>query len=226
MFRLPKSDPGRQTWIDALPPRADINTQTATIFVCERHWPTDAQFHITPGGHSKPSGPPSVFDVPPSCLPIPKPKPRTTNEPDAQLRYFLECDRISDYDSFHPESDLSKKYSNNVIFFQRNADSLKCTFLSSNLESVLILVTVFNRKTTTSPLTLTITKQGFRVPLKKLLNPNNGLTSVSQFFDCVHNALIHEISLSERLELVASSVENCIEHATDERIEGTRARPG
>ena len=39
-----------------------------------------------------------------------------------------------------------------------------------------------------SPLTLCPFKNGIRVPLGKILNPNNGLNCYSQFFEAVHVA--------------------------------------
>lgn len=216
VFRLPNSPVERQEWLDVLPPRSDIDMESAKIFVCERHWPADANFRRTPGGYSKPSVPPSVFSVPRSCLPTTKTKHRSTNAEDAQLKYFLQCDKITDFDSFNPEKCLSKKYAN--LHIQRDSNSLKCVFLSDDLQRVVLLVTVTNARTTSSPLTLIIRKQGYRVPLKRLLNPNNGLCSVTQFFDCIHFALNYELSSTEKLELIAASIDECIDCAKDEKI--------
>ena len=42
-----------------------------------------------PGESTKPVLPPNIFDVPPSCLPTPKPCPRPAKQEDRQLESFL-----------------------------------------------------------------------------------------------------------------------------------------
>ena len=51
-------------------------------------------------------------------------------------------------------------------------------------------IVVENKQVLTSPITLTAFKKGIRVPSGKLgLNPNNGVTSYSQFFEAVRRAV-------------------------------------
>lgn len=219
IFKLPKDDNERKKWINVIPPRADININSDKFHICERHWPESEKqnFKIMPGGHSKPTTVPSVFDVPPSCLPTPKYKPRTqTNVEDAQLRYFLEQDRIKSFKEFSPENDLQRKY--RYVFFERNDLELKCLFLSESFKELLFVATISNTSTLTSPLTLTIQKSGATVPLGKLLNPNNGLNSNSQFFDCIHFAVSYEVPYQTELLNLAEKLDDCILKCKDEKV--------
>ena len=114
-------------------------------------------------------------------------KASTTNVEDAQLQYFLSRDKINDFDSFHPEKCLAKKYSN--VYVQRDSNSLKCVFLAEYLQRVLILAVVTkNIQTATSPLNLIIKKQGYRVPL---INFSNLTTDYAQ----LHNSSTASTSL-------------------------------
>ncbi|KAF2352926.1 hypothetical protein FHG87_016319 [Trinorchestia longiramus] len=61
-------------------------------------------FVIKLGGGSMRLGiPPSIFNVPASCLPSPKPAPRPAKLKDQQLRYLLQKDKITSFDAFKPE---------------------------------------------------------------------------------------------------------------------------
>ncbi|KAF2348331.1 hypothetical protein FHG87_020913 [Trinorchestia longiramus] len=55
----------------------------------------------------RPEIPPSIFNVPASCLPSPKPAPRPTDVEDQQLRYFLQRDKITSFEALKPEPHTS-----------------------------------------------------------------------------------------------------------------------
>ncbi|KAF2356608.1 hypothetical protein FHG87_012637 [Trinorchestia longiramus] len=60
------------------------------------------------GGSMRPGIPPSIFNVPASCLPSPKLTPRPAKVENQQLRYFLQKDKITSFDAFKPERNLQK----------------------------------------------------------------------------------------------------------------------
>ena len=80
VFRLPKDQIERQLWINKLPPLKD--------------------FVKIPGGSTRSSIPPTLFNVPTSCLPVPKPSPRPKIVEDRQLEYFNKTDSISSLSDF------------------------------------------------------------------------------------------------------------------------------
>ena len=54
---------------------------------------------------------------------------------------------------------------------------------------------VYNKSTLCYPLTFFVTKNGMRIPLGKILNPNNGLNFYSQFFKAVHVAYDYNLQV-------------------------------
>ncbi|KAF2365705.1 Immunoglobulin-like domain [Trinorchestia longiramus] len=74
----------------------------------------------------RPGIPPSIFNVPASCLPSPKLTPRPAKVEDQQLMYFLQKD-ITSFDAFKPERNLQKQYKNLII--SRSKDRLLRDFL-------------------------------------------------------------------------------------------------
>ena len=67
-------------------------------------------------------------------------------------------------------------------------------------------VLVENKSTLCFPLLCFAYKSGVRVPLGIILNPDNGLTSYSQFDAVVHNCLSYEIPLDEVLRKVVTAL--------------------
>ncbi|KAF2351621.1 hypothetical protein FHG87_017621 [Trinorchestia longiramus] len=82
------------------------------------------------GGSMQPGIPPSIFNVPSSCLPSPKPAPHPVKVEDQQLRYFLQKDKITLFDAFKPERNLQKQYKNLII--SRLKERLVCLFMTDN----------------------------------------------------------------------------------------------
>ncbi|KAF2346595.1 Anticodon-binding domain, partial [Trinorchestia longiramus] len=82
----------------------------------------------------------SIFNVPASCLPSPKPASPPAKVEDQQLRYFLQKDKITSFDAFKPERNLQKQYKNLII--SRSKERLVCLFMTDNLNEVQIRPTV------------------------------------------------------------------------------------
>ena len=75
-FRLLQDAEEKKRWSKAIPRE---NTQdTKNTVVCEDHWPYGYK-KITVRGKERPASPPTIFEsIPPSVVPTPQPKPRTT----------------------------------------------------------------------------------------------------------------------------------------------------
>ena len=54
------------------------------------------------------------------------------------------------------------------------------------------------------PLTLSAFKNGMNVSLSKIFNPNNGLSSYSQFFEAVHSVVSYETPLEDTVNKVVT----------------------
>ncbi|KAF2351962.1 NYN domain limkain-b1-type [Trinorchestia longiramus] len=84
------------------------DTEKYKFFICEIHWGADPPLIKLRGGSMRPGIPPSIFNMPASCLPSPKPASRPAKVEDQQLRYFLQKDKITSFDAFKPERNLQK----------------------------------------------------------------------------------------------------------------------
>lgn len=200
VFRLPKDEAERQKWLDVLPPRDNFIIEPSKFFICERHWPENTQMINLPGGHTRPACAPSIFNVPSSCLPTPKPAPRQSKPEDQQLNYFLEKDKITSFSDFFPDKELHKKYDNLMI--SRSEDKFVCIFMSNNFKESYLTIIVHNKSTLCSPLTLSAFKNGISVPLGNILNPNNGLAYYSQFFEAVNSVCNYDLRVDDVIEKV------------------------
>ncbi|KAF2368623.1 hypothetical protein FHG87_000632 [Trinorchestia longiramus] len=129
----------------------------------------------------------SIFNVPASCLPSPKPAPHPAKVDDQQLRYFLQKEKITSFDAFKPERNLQKQYKNLII--TRSKERLVCLFMTDNFSECSLSVIFENQPTLCSPLTLSAFKNGISVPLFKILHPNNGLRSCAQSDETVRLAM-------------------------------------
>ena len=155
------------------------------FFICEKHCPADTQMVTIPGGSTRPVSPPSIFYVPSSCLPSPKPAPRQSTVEDLlNLKYFLK-DKILSFATFRPDNELHKTYKNIIITL--TVDKFVCLFMQSDF-SESNLINIVLKSTLCSPLTFSAFENGVSVPLGRILSPNNGLSSYSQFLEAVHSA--------------------------------------
>ena len=76
--------------------------------------------------------------------------------------------------------------------------------MSSNFRECELTVLLENKSTLCSPLVCFAYKNGIRVPLGTILNPNDGLSSYSQFDDVVHTCLSYKIPLDKALRKVVT----------------------
>ena len=101
--------------------------------------PVDTQMVTIPFESTRPVSPPSIFDVPSSCLPSPKPAPRQPTVEDQQLSYFLREDTILSFATLRPDKELNKPYKNIIISL--TLDKVLCLFMQSDFsESNLTIV--------------------------------------------------------------------------------------
>ena len=113
VFRLPKDPVDRQRWINVLPPLRGKVINPKTFRICRRHWPADTPTKPAQGGTRRPIDPPSIFEnVPASVLPSPKPPPRPAKDPNRNLEFFLENDKIKYFETFNPDSKLREECKN------------------------------------------------------------------------------------------------------------------
>ena len=176
--------------MNVLPPRDGFVIDLSKFFICEKHCPADTQMvtRSIPGGSTRPESPPSIFYVPSSCLPSPKPAPRHSTVEDLlnYLKYFLK-DKILSFARFRPDKELHKTYKNIIRSITRTVDKFVCLFMQSDF-SESNLINIVHKSTLCSPLTFSAFKNGVSVPLGRILSPNNGLSSYSQFLEAVHSA--------------------------------------
>lgn len=206
VFKLPKDDPERQKWLAVIPPREDLDvSQAKSFFVCEKHWPENPPLKKLPGGTTRPAVAPSIFDVPASCLPTARPPPRPAKQEDRQLEMFMARDRIKSFSDFVPDKRIQKDYDNVVI--SRSSDRCVFLFMSSDFDECKMTVIVENKSTLCSSLVCCAYKGGVRVPLGKILNPNNGLNSNSQFDAVVHACLNYKVPPEEVLRKVVTELQ-------------------
>ena len=126
-----------------------------------------------------------------------KPGPRLAKQEDRQLESFMKKDKISSFSQFFPAKNLNKKY--DYIITYRTNDRLVCSFMTKNFQDCEMTVIFENTSTLCSPLVLTAFKKDVRVPLYKILEPNNGLAYISQFFEAVHIAKCYVPSTKARI---------------------------
>ena len=81
VFKVPREDSEKKK-LEVLPPRKNFVIDPAKFFICEKHWPLKPPMVKLPGGFTRPAIPPSVFNVPSSCLLTAKPPLRSTNQED------------------------------------------------------------------------------------------------------------------------------------------------
>ena len=84
--------------------------------ICETHWPQNTPVLTTQGGITGPKLPPSIFNVPQSCLLTPKPPPRQPKTEYSQQSHFDNKDKFDTFTSFSPKKELHKKYNNELCF--------------------------------------------------------------------------------------------------------------
>ena len=130
---------------------------------------------------------------------------------DQQLNYFHKKDKILSFATFRPDKDLHKTYKNIII--SRTVDKFVCLFMQSNFSESNLTIIVHNKSTLCSPLTFSASKNGVSVTLGRILSPNNGLSSYSQFLEAVHSAKKYCIAVDVAVRKVASSLQQIVEQS-------------
>ena len=78
------------------------------------------------GGATRPKLPPSIFNIPTSSLPTPKPPPRKPKQEYAHQTFFDKNDKVFSFESFFPEKNMYKRYSN--ILQMRKENQITCFY--------------------------------------------------------------------------------------------------
>ncbi|KAF2355150.1 hypothetical protein FHG87_014092 [Trinorchestia longiramus] len=145
-----------------------------------------------------------IFNVPASCLSSPKPASRPAKVEDQQLRYFLQKNKITSFDTFKPECNLQKQKQYKNLIISRPKERLVCLFMTDNFSECSLSAIVENKPTLCSPLTLSAFKNGISVLLFKTLHPNNGLRSYTQFDETVRLAIHYDIPFDKTIQNVVT----------------------
>ena len=97
------------------------------------------------GGKCRLKLPLSLFNVPFSCLPTPKPPPRKQKSEFFQQSYFDNTDRFELFADFQPEKALLKKYPKVLIF--RLKQKITIIFINESETESEIVITVQDKRT-------------------------------------------------------------------------------
>ena len=170
------------------------------------------------GGLQRPKLPPSVFNLPPSCLASPTAPARKEKIEFATQSYFDKKDKLTSFTDFSPEKGLYKKYKDLLV--SRCKEKVVYLFMNECGSESQIVITVEDKSTLCSPLTLTAHKMGEKIAFpKNVVGPNNGFSRYSQFYEAVNFSLNYQVSsnghlkkVSERLDIV-----ECLDSMTEDR---------
>ena len=91
-------------WLDVIPKANQERAIGSSFRVCQKHWPDDSSFVRVQGGGTKPTVPPSVFEVPNSLLPSKKPTPRKEKVEFASQSFFDNKDKFGNFSDFSPNN--------------------------------------------------------------------------------------------------------------------------
>ena len=72
--------------------------------------------------------------------------------------------------------------------------------MTENFSECILSIVVDSNPNLCCPLTWNALKKGIKIPLSKILNPNNGLRSYSQFNEAVHLAIKYDIPSAEVID--------------------------
>ena len=205
VFRLPRNQEEREKWLMRIPSYQSGKVKLENFRVCEKHWPETTPMIAAQADKLRPATPPSIFNVPPSCLPTAKPQPRKPKDEFALLSIFDKRDKISCFASFSPEKELQKKYHN--VYCTRTEEELVCFFVNRESTAVDLLIKVNKSSSLCSNMKFTAHKRGVKVHIpRNILNPNNGLVRYSQFFEAVNGAVQQEITDKVYLQQAADNI--------------------
>ena len=180
VFRLPKDENERKTWLNVIP-SGSFPPNLENLHICEGHWPKDALLKRTRGGSTRPTVPPSIFNVPSSCLPTPKPVSRADKVEFANQEFFDKKDKFNSFSEFRPQKELKKRYDR--WLYDLCDDEHVFAFMTQKYRESWLVITVTNKKVLCSPVVFCAYKRGIEVTIPKgILNPNNGMNRYSHAF--------------------------------------------
>ena len=216
LFALPKNDVQRQKWINKIPSFSSISVSSQNFRICNRHWPADTPMVTIPGGSTRPVLPPSIFFVPASCLPTPKPDPRPAKPEFALQSCFDQKDKFLSYEEFFPEKELKKKYKE--MIFIRTEEKYRFILMNEECTKNEMTITVFNKQTLCSPAVVCAFKEDFKVPIPRtIIDPNSGISRYSQLFEVVNFTVQYEVPVNLRLRKIAERYDSVMtSYALDE----------
>jgi hypothetical protein len=178
---LPLDKNERQRWINSIPSFSE--SSSSDFRICKKHWPSGTAMIKTRGGRH-PAVPPSIFDVPKSCLPTPAPPLRSEKPEFALQNHFDKKDIFKSFSHFSPKKELVNKYKN--IMFSESEEHIYCVFMDENFTGSKFVVKVTNKPTLVCPVTFSAVKNETEVPIPLgILSPNNGFYRYSQFFAAI-----------------------------------------
>lgn len=133
-----------------------------------------------PGGFTRPATAPSIFNVPTHVYQLQNHLPGHQNKKTNNWSTFKR--KIKSYHSLTLFLTRSCTTNMIILLFQDQQKDLCVSLSSSNYQECKLTVIVDKKPTLCSPLVFSAFKNGISVPLGRILNPNNGLSSYSQFY--------------------------------------------
>ena len=183
-YRLPSDPDSQNQWTQVIP-GFQRKAEIKNFRICSQHWPEGTYMEKVRGGSLRPVAPPSVFNVPKSCVPTSKPTPRKVRPGFCNVAVFDQRDKFSSFSEFDPLKELRKKYKHFLYF--SSTEKVQCVFLSADETESDFIITVCNEKTLVHPAIFVAFKKGVKVPVSKnILGPRNGFGRYSQFFEALN----------------------------------------
>ena len=101
------------------------------------------------------------------------------------------------------------------LIISRLETKLLCLFMTENFSECILSIVVDNNPTLCCPLICNAFKKDIKVPLSKILNPNNGLRSYSQFNEAVSFAINYDISSAEVIDNAVNLLQDLLVSCED-----------
>lgn len=207
VFKIPRNEPERSSWISALPKRTGENNKPyeypKNSYICVRHWPgyPDELPHLKmPGGAKRPTVAPFHFEnVPPSCIPTPRKLRRVSSIEERQMNLFNERDLISNF----KECTQPSKFINTDNIFIKSTSPDKCIFMlfdfATNTPIFRGYLNIINQPGTLSDITISAyDNANNEISISHCTLPNNQVNRWSQLQECVNTVLHNEKTKQQR----------------------------
>ena len=196
VFRIPREDPERSTWIQALPRCNDVNglpyVYSDNSFICIHHWPgfpESVPHRKVPGGSLRPTVPPFFFpNIPSSCVPSRSMFKRKSSDIEKrQTEFFNSIDKISSYDNLKSSKKLYNLKNVFVKCYESKISLLIFDF-DSELPRYLGHVQLSRKPGTLSDITVhAFTHTDMKVSIAHCVLPNNQLSRWTQLDEVINS---------------------------------------